>query len=116
MKARIIEVPSAREVKKAVNEIRVELNRTDVWTLDGAEDGVDIRLQVELDGSWRVLWGDPGYDQSHKGFWGSAGLMADSTASDAGVIACELLDQVEDSIAEAGFEVGHDALFHVAAE
>ena len=31
----------------------------------------EVRLQVYPDGRWVVRWGDSGYDQDHRGYWGS---------------------------------------------
>lgn len=49
-----------------IKEVALELRQINC----NVEGPCDVRLQIYLDGQWRVRWGDVQYDQDHRGFWG----------------------------------------------
>jgi hypothetical protein len=61
--------PAIQRVADRLHEIRDALRpyRKDC-------PSVEIRLQVLDDGRWYVRWGDPSYDQDHRGMWACGDL------------------------------------------
>jgi hypothetical protein len=59
---------------------------------------IDCRLRY-FDGNWSFLTGDSSYDQDHRGHWGASCVGANLAVSEAQNIACDLVEQVLESIA-----------------
>lgn len=38
------------------------------------EGECDVRLHVWPDGEWTIHYGDPSYDQDHRGYWGAGSV------------------------------------------
>ena len=70
------------------------------------EPYTDCRLQVH-EGSWCLHTGDPGYDQDHRGYWGSSSIPRGCSKARAVDIAKELIEQAGDDAAMCG-EKGED--------
>ncbi len=81
---------------KAVAAELVRVNRS----VDSADDeGVDVRLNVQADGSWSVLWGLSDYDQDHRGYWGASSVPGNKRRFRSRDVARDLLEQVKDHAA-----------------
>jgi len=61
------------------------------------EGGIDVRLQIQEDGSWSIHAGDAQYDTDHTGYWGAS--MVDSD-SDAGEVVLDLVGQAMSDFAQ----------------
>lgn len=81
------------------------------WLLDYAanfaEGDVDVRLQVYESGEWALRFGDPQYDQDHRGFWGSGVLAGDEDGEgylgwEISQLAADLIDQAADDACMGG--------------
>jgi len=77
----------------------------------GVDDSYDVRLRVLTSApvDWEVLWGDAQYDTDHRGYWGASYMPnpQESEELDAEVIARELIEEVEGSLAEEGLYISH---------
>lgn len=60
------------------------------------EDSVDVRLQVEENGDWRLWSGDSQYDTDHHGYWGASSIPSDGKV-DARSVALDLISQAKES-------------------
>jgi hypothetical protein len=63
---------------------------------DEARDELDVRLQVTDDGDWRVHFGDPGYDQDHRGYWGAGSVPGRGRRFDSTGEARRLINEARD--------------------
>ena len=91
--------PTPQEIQDELIGIRDSLEGT---------DEIDVRLQVEDNGTWTVHSGDPQYDTDHKGFWGASTVDPTDTDDELFDRADDLINQAKDAAAEAGFDVGDD--------
>ena len=57
-----------------------------------------VRLEV-TPSDWIVNYGDPGFDQDHRGHWGTSTLAADDDEEILDMAAQQMLDEVEESLA-----------------
>jgi len=73
---------------------------------DGAEGGIDVRLQVYPDGDWAVRWGLSDYDQDHRGYWGSSSVPGDNRRFDSKDLARDLIDQAKEHFAQGDDDEG----------
>lgn len=81
--------PSIEEVARELRRI----NQHDAG--DYGDEGVDVRLNVQTSG-WQVLWGDPQYDQDHRGFWGLGSVPGGGRRFDSMKEARQLLSEAKD--------------------
>lgn len=81
-------------------ELRAVANLAKSWGIDEEDGTVDVRLQVETDGTWTVHSGDAQFDTDHRGFWGASSVPADGSRFNARDVAFHLLADVRDAIAE----------------
>lgn len=58
---------------------------------------VEVRLQVTEGGAWCLHYGDPCYDQDHRGFWGAGSLDRRTNCRDE---ARWLIDEAADHAAQ----------------
>lgn len=58
-----MKMPSIKSVQRNLQQFKNEME---------AGNDCEVRLQVldESDGVWELHYGDPQYDQDHRGFWG----------------------------------------------
>lgn len=74
------------------------------WTPepDASEEDsyLDVRLQVEEDGSWSIHTGNASYDTDHSGFWGAISLLPDM--DDMREPAADLIEQAMDQASMSG--------------
>lgn len=65
-----------------VEEIAEQLASQTSWWSPESDDKqdqyLDVRLQVESDGSWSIHTGSAQYDTSHLGFWGASSVPAEA--------------------------------------
>lgn len=70
---------------------------------DPEERYLDVRLQVEEDGSWSIHTGSAQYDTSHLGFWGASFVSPDARDQESMLrIAAELRDEAMEDAWQAG--------------
>jgi hypothetical protein len=62
-----------------------------------SEEGLDVRLRVQDDGSWSILFGDASYDQDHRGYWGSSSIDGRSNCRE---VAKDLIKEAKDDYAQ----------------
>jgi hypothetical protein len=80
-----------------------ELVPTELRFVDAGVGDLDVRLQVfasagpDYTGSWTLHFGDPSYDQDHRGYWGAGTCTRDMTDSDYAILDQDLIDQAEES-------------------
>ena len=90
-------------IKKEIVEHLEEIQR-DMVIEPPFDDYIDVRLRLQPDGSFTVLYGDPSYDQDHRGFWGSSILYPATSIHTninyLGGLADDLLEQALDDQAE----------------
>jgi len=72
---KVLDVAGALQEEAATLDADVHTEGCDGTDCDGC---TDVRLQVDRTGGWDVHTGDPCYDQSHGGYWGSDILSARS--------------------------------------
>lgn len=93
------------EIERWLQALSQYLTSEGVWLdEDSGENGengacdVRISLHVDDDGdvTWAGCWGDPQYDNDHRGFWGSGCLSSKDNAEDIESLARELMDQALD--------------------
>lgn len=65
-----------------------------------SEPYTDIRLQV-VDGGWQLNTGDAGYDQDHRGYWGTGSVSPECSKAEARRIAKDLIEQAADQYAQS---------------
>lgn len=94
MNAEFPKLPSKQSIAKALVELK--RNMSSIGWPDKEKDQdvpwVDVRLQVYDDGDWAIRWGDPSYDQDHRGHWGCGSLSPRTNCRE---LAQELLDSVD---------------------
>ncbi len=84
--------PSISAVADALKYAKLAIDVAD--TIRGNEsEGLDVRLQVQGDGSWALHTCDPGWDLDHNGFWGSSTLARRDNCRE---LARDLIDQCRD--------------------
>lgn len=90
-------MPTERDVLHELRGIQSEMERHKI-----EEDNyVDVRLQVNpADGEWSVHYGDPSYDQDHRGYWGSSGVNIDDDDTTLRETAKDLISQVVEHAAQ----------------
>lgn len=90
----------------SIEEVAGEIaNLTGWWTPESDDEDaqyLDVRLQVEEDGSWSVHTGSAQYDTSHLGFWGASSIPADRTAAHLWEIAEALREEAMEDAWQAG--------------
>ena len=98
-------IPELEEVIEAVGAAReacqdcsCETDEPDYHAAD-CEGTIDVRLQVTED-EWGLHLGDASFDQDHRGHWGATTVAAEDDDSILDLAAQQLLDQVEESLAE----------------
>lgn len=62
---------------------------------------VDVRLRIHPDISWDLLWGDPQFDNDHRGFWSYNSVSGSSCVTS---VAEEMLEAVKDEFYMNNFE------------
>lgn len=89
-----------------INDVAKELREINKETLEPYDDdeGIDVRLQVFPDGHWAVHSGASGYDQDHRGYWGSASVPGNNRRFSSTDVARDLIDQARDDKATGGEE------------
>lgn len=92
MTAKFATLPKLQVVTRELKEIQ------DIVKSDDLNE-VDVRLNVHTRG-WCVMYGDPGFDQDHSGYWGASTINTGMTQEELQLVANDLLDQVETAIAE----------------
>jgi hypothetical protein len=85
--------PKISDVARDLREIAREVNG---YSLD-SEEGVDVRLQVEENGDWRLWSGDSQYDTDHRGHWGASSIPSDGSSFNVSEVAKDLVSQAKDS-------------------
>ena len=91
---------NVREIQKEIAEhleaIQYEVKENPDLDINHGEDQayIDVRLQLQANGSFVVHFGDPSYDQDHRGFWGSSSIAVDTDLEET---AHDLLDQALDA-------------------
>jgi len=71
------------------------------------EGECEVRLQVYDDGEWMMHYGDPGWDQDHRGYWGASSVPGvggpdmQPREFDSKEMAEDLIDQVQEAYAWA---------------
>ena len=96
-----------KEIAKQLGFIQADTNWD--WITEHGNDSpqedsacLDVRLQLQANGSFVVHFGDPSYDTDHRGFWGSSSIAVDSDLED---VAHDLLDQaLDDQSQDQAFE------------
>ena len=83
---------NVREIHKEIVE-HLEAIQYEIKEAPESDDYIDVRLRLQADGSFTVLYGDPSYDTDHRGFWGSSSIAVDT---DLEALAHDLLDQALD--------------------
>jgi len=100
--------PRIRDVARELLAINREIEGAPEDADNGG--GVDVRLCVQDDGSWLVLFGDASYDQDHRGYWGASSVPGSKNGRPKRFrsrdIARSLLDQVIEEYAIARMEEG----------
>lgn len=93
--------PTAKQVAARLREIRNYSTQParDEYDTDGH---CDIRLQVYESGEWAVRWGDPSYDQDHRGYWGGSSVAHEDTDAELLDVALDLIDQAQEDCAMQG--------------
>jgi len=61
-----------------------------------ADSEMDVRLQVYPNGDWAVRWGDPSYDQDHRGYWGSSSIPGSNRRFNSEDVARHLISEAKD--------------------
>ena len=61
-----------------------------------ADSEMDVRLQVYPNGDWAVRWGDPSYDQDHRGYWGSSSIPGNNRRFNSEDTARGLISEAKD--------------------
>lgn len=82
-------------IKDVSTELR-RINRYDSAVEPGIpydDQGTDVRLCIEEDGSWNVLWGDSSYDQRHSPMCGASSVPGDGRRFNSRDVAKDLIDQ-----------------------
>lgn len=89
--------PSIASVASELRGINANVECTD-------DEWCDVRLQVWPDGEWAVRWGDPQYDNDHRGYWGCSsipGVVAGKERRfNSAEVARDLIEQAKDHKAE----------------
>ena len=93
-----------KQLKESVLEhlesIQYEIKESGIEESDfGENDGfLDVRLRLQPDRSFTVLYGDPSYDTDHRGFWGTSSIAVDT---DLDTVADDLVEQALDDQAQS---------------
>ncbi len=82
-----MKLPSVRSLALALTPIRT-IAKTD-------NTCIDVRLQVDDDGEWRIHIGEGSYDEDHEGWWGYELLDCDS---DVVIAAQNMIDEICDHL------------------
>jgi hypothetical protein len=84
-----------------INEVFSDLRQARSEISSVTREYVDVRLQVEDDGSWRVHVGDPSYDTDHRGYWGAATISPGDSDGELRDTARGLIAEVKSSYFES---------------
>lgn len=93
--------PSIKAVAARLREINTQDSvSTVVWS--GIEDDseIEVRLCIEDNGEWSILWGDSSYDQHHSPICSASSVPGDSRRFDSTAVARDLLEEARDQHAE----------------
>lgn len=85
--------PKISDVARDLKEIAREVKGYNLVE----EDSVDVRLQVEENGDWRLWSGDSQYDTDHRGHWGASSIPSDGSSFNASEVAKDLISEAKDS-------------------
>lgn len=77
------------------DELEEELVAIQEWLKSEGLPETEVRLQVER-GSWTVHTGDPQYDTSHRGVWGSGEVARGDSRATLRDLADDMIEQAED--------------------
>lgn len=87
---------------RALHDVRTDAQSYDPAEIDGGDGpSIDVRIQVDADGSWSLHTGDSQYDQDHRGHWGASSVSPDDGDSTLEDTARDLIDQALESWSEA---------------
>jgi hypothetical protein len=101
----MIHLPSVKDVYDSLHHIHtraVDWPTVRQHTMPGDAVAVDVRLQIDPDGDWNVLWGDSQYDTDHRGYWGFGSILVGDEPDALYALAMALIDGVKDNMAEEG--------------
>jgi len=96
-------IPPTKHVADEIRVLRDRLAKLGITA--GPNDSnngshIELRLQVYPSGEWVLRWGDPQYDQDHRGWWGNSFLPGmDASDEQIYTIASNLVDQAADMAA-----------------
>lgn len=76
-----------------IRHIVAQLAAIQIHRTSDDEAWIDVRLQIDTDGAWRLHTGDAQYDTDHRGYWGSAEIGPTTDIPD---LAADLIDQAAD--------------------
>lgn len=85
-------IPTRQEIMDELEDV--------LRSLDDPDEGTEVRLQYVPEEGWEVLSGLPDYDLDHQGFWGAGWVEGQYGPDELAEVARDLLDQVEDAMAE----------------
>lgn len=96
-----LEAELHQEVYAELQDVRNEAKTFDPADIDdGDGPSIDVRLQVQSDGSWELHTGDASYDTDHRGFWGASSVSPDDDEVALIATARDLVDQVLEHVAQ----------------
>ena len=93
--------PSIKDVASELRRVNTQDSvSTAEWS--GIEDDseIEVRLCIEDDGDWNILWGDSAYDQRHSPICAASSVPGDSRRFNSTELARELLSEARDQHAE----------------
>ena len=93
--------PSIKAVAARLREINTQDSvSTVVWS--GIEDDseIEVRLCIEDNGEWSILWGDSSYDQRHSPICSASSVPGDNRRFNSAAVARDLLEEARDQHAE----------------
>lgn len=86
--------PSIADVATNLREINREV--------DSDDDGVDVRLCVDNDGTWTVRWGLVDYDPEHSLMCGASSVPGSNRRFNSRDVAKDLIEQCKEQFTDNG--------------